>query len=948
MNVSLKALFALTVLLASSYCFANWSEGDTRDLLAMEKNHQWEQAVKLADHFVSANHTQTALATHIEHLHETTRALSLAESYQQNNMPEQALKLLKDILKTLQSSATPLDAHLLIALNEHINILEAPQIKALSDEIKALLEKATTLRAKGNYVEAGKILDHILSTSAENLPPDLRNQAQRQKLDNQLQILAATNKHVQSQLEAVQALNKHSKYDDALTILNNILTIPANEVDSTLKNQAQSLKLQTELDKLRAGKPAFVQQLKNTLQEGSEKLLQMLIYIAAALAAFFLLRFVWNNLRPKSVAMEIALQDQTTVTGDPVTSNTALSHELDQTLRRLVKGDAETADLGGLMDLDASGLPSAPQPSGSFETFATHIDTTPVTIGPFSLSPRQLLLYLALLFRPRYESTLSGTLSRDGEDYVLNLKKLANRRRGIAEQLFEARAATRTLAVQQIATQLLVSLADTKITDDWRSLQAYIQAEREMAREIVTVAAQDRASDLSKAQAALQTALLIDPANWLARYRLATVLRKLGQNLAAKQQFDYVGWMLCSDEILQHRHLATYVKHSPLFPCLLIHNRAVCEAKIGSMDTKEGKLGATTSAIETFSYLVQTIKQLTSADNLRSACDDLIECGPKPDDSAVPGDVKKLIQQFLEKLYKEKTLVIPETSVIELLMLIRAARSAALGDWLEYEYNKYQFSASPDDDLINTIYQWINRNEDWFYVQRLALKTANWSTYALAHASAQNARGRASYLMRDWHSAQNFLQWAAGYHLPANFPEPYINLAALYLRRQAYLSKRWMELAEDNLNKALDLSPNSKKGRYLLGKLYYFRRLEDKQYEDKALEEFAKAGSDSWSLYRAADILVERNELSTAAQKLKLSIDLANTVDWRYRLYLTTIMKLARDNQATPNQIREARQAAMKLHKEGYRKRLREFGAETVRNLDKLIEQAGKQARPGA
>jgi hypothetical protein len=877
---SAPAVFIVLLLIVDfSHPLAASKDQAEAQLFQAEQEYQLQNALDISKQIKEPGEE---LSRHITHLSETARVVELADIYQQNQKPEKALELLNTQLTLLVKDGSSMDKHLVSALLNQILRIQAPAANANKADVKASFDLARTLRDAKNFDAAISLLT-----------------------------------------EAAKKFSANS--------------------NSPLKQQVEAELRATKREKAISEQPEFIKGIHTTITEGGSKLLETLLYIIIGFVLFLLARYIWRHRCIKD-ATEIVLQDLTSANNNILEGNSALSQALEETLGKLINGGDECADVGGIMDLDSSSLPSAPAPRG-FDAFAAHIDTTAVAIGPFSLTPRQLFTYLTYLFTCRYASSLTGSLIKENEEYVLHIEQRSIHAIVQGDNIFIARSKSRSDVLEQMATQLLVSLAQQKITDDWRSLHAYRQAEQLLTKELSIDSTNERTDNLKKAKKTLQTALLIDPANWLARYRLATVQRTLGDNITAKQQFDYVGSMLCSSEILDNRYLRRYVEQSPIFPLLVLHNRAVCEAKQGSAEAREGKTRSTLAAISTFSYLATKIQKITKSEKIISACQSVLNDGPDLDVNIVPSDVKKLIKRFIALFYIKNHAQPSDTDLNRLIMLIRAARTAALGDLLEYHVRMQRYNLKYTKDAKNvyqsdTIFKWIVDNEDWFYDKRYTLESKNWTTYALAHATTQNTRGRACYLMRKWNDARNYLSWATEYHIPANFPDPYINLAALYLKKTTYLAKDWISRTEELLTKALELSPLSKKARYLLGKLYYLQRDIDTEYEKKALEQFKLAGNDSWSLYRAADILLSRQETALAMQKLKLSVELADVVDWRYRYYVSTILELADTNAATLEELREARYAARDLEKEGFSKRLRKFGADASVSLAKHIKDA--------
>jgi tetratricopeptide (TPR) repeat protein len=146
-----------------------------------------------------------------------------------------------------------------------------------------------------------------------------------------------------------------------------------------------------------------------------------------------------------------------------------------------------------------------------------------------------------------------------------------------------------------MARRIAFELATVKITPSWRSYQEYSQAIDELhARDAETAAkvpqvaqapgggaggqavAQppppNRQAQLEQARDGFQRALDFDQGNLMARFNLATVQRKLGDNDAAESQFAFVERMI--DNALPDSPLDRFRRKYPEFKNAVRYNRA--------------------------------------------------------------------------------------------------------------------------------------------------------------------------------------------------------------------------------------------------------------------------------------------------------------------------------------------------------------------------------------
>lgn len=210
------------------------------------------------------------------------------------------------------------------------------------------------------------------------------------------------------------------------------------------------------------------------------------------------------------------------------------------------------------------------------EVAAVLPEGSPVQLGPFSLSPRQVFASLQSLFHRPSSTLLRGALSVQDEEVVLCVEKLVG---GETVERWEVREKTRALAVQQMALRIVFDLAQERVTRDWDSFRELNQG-MDLLRTGVKEESQSQA--LASAARHFQRSLRLDPANWLARFYLATVERRLGRNEMAAQHFNLL------KELPARRpdgNFAHFLARQPQFAPVLEYNRLVALSKANNEKT---------------------------------------------------------------------------------------------------------------------------------------------------------------------------------------------------------------------------------------------------------------------------------------------------------------------------------------------------------------------------
>jgi hypothetical protein len=164
-----------------------------------------------------------------------------------------------------------------------------------------------------------------------------------------------------------------------------------------------------------------------------------------------------------------------------------------------------------------------------------------VSFGPLSINPLQLINLFQPFFRRRYRYELIGTVSASGSNIAcaVHLDR-APKKPSLPHSSWQSVGSgsdPKAQAIRAVAMQILVDLDPEAgaITGNWHSLNSLregLEAMQNQGRDQET-----RRAVWQQARACFQDSVLTDPGNWLARFNLGTVLRKLGLNAMAAEQF---------------------------------------------------------------------------------------------------------------------------------------------------------------------------------------------------------------------------------------------------------------------------------------------------------------------------------------------------------------------------------------------------------------------------
>jgi tetratricopeptide (TPR) repeat protein len=264
----------------------------------------------------------------------------------------------------------------------------------------------------------------------------------------------------------------------------------------------------------------------------------ILAYMTPLAAITFLARLTFNRFWIRN-GIRLEMEDRSS----PLASSTANATLTDQLRREmelpLPLRTGFRIDRGSDDDGSSLGQIRLSVPLRELET--AFVASAPLAFGPLSINPIQIIAALKPAFRRRCKYEMSGALSTNGLDMVC---RVALDRKPRDSKLTTAEwegtgmgPETRRQALRSAATQILIDLdaQARKITWNWRSLNALREGMDQLQRSTRDPAT--RKSVLIQARTCFQDAVLHDPGNWLARFNLGIVLRKMGLNLLAVDQF---------------------------------------------------------------------------------------------------------------------------------------------------------------------------------------------------------------------------------------------------------------------------------------------------------------------------------------------------------------------------------------------------------------------------
>jgi tetratricopeptide (TPR) repeat protein len=557
-------------------------------------------------------------------------------------------------------------------------------------------------------------------------------------------------------VERAAALAAAGRYDEALALYRDVADRKSDDLSPALIQQARLGRAEAEAGKARAATPTFRRTLLEAMTKALQTFLQgILLFLGGALVLWGLLSM--PRFLPARDETAIRVEDLTV----PPSDREAMSRELTREVARGLQGKslgAAGASLDEVEDVDAPGFGNIAvvvQELVGLEDLVQ--DATPLSVGPFSMSPRQLLTYFRNALRRRSKYTLSGALWRRGDVTGVLIQRLGSDGQAIAGDLWETSAegvAARSSVVRDVSTQVAFFLGSSRITASWHSFRQHQRAMDVLAAAPPT---QDLETRLDEALDLLESSVRHDPGNCVSRFNFARVLRKLGRNSEAERHFELVDRMVSTDTPTQPQLLRSFLQQHPEFALVVRYNRAVALSKVG------------------------TWRSVKSAERLLTACSEQLTSTPLDDGSRT-----------------------------RLAMLVRSALITVSGWqaetlWDREDNDKARARARTQLSDIEAQARQLEQEPN----------TSDLKAHAFATAIAYNAFGRLATLLGDYHKASNALSTALT--LMPDLVDLQINLAELERLRKS--DDDWPRRAEAHLRRAVKMSPSNQKAHYLLGRL---------------------------------------------------------------------------------------------------------------------------------
>jgi tetratricopeptide (TPR) repeat protein len=602
------------------------------------------------------------------------------------------------------------------------------------------------------------------------------------------------------------------------------------------------------------------------------------ILIIGAVWVLLLLRRLWRLLPPRRGTI-VVVEDLVADLKDRQTASHVLSRRLLTEITSLGSTEGgEIAEIDETGDLDGTFVANLRIAGEGVEKLDSLAEgETAVSVGPLSFSLKQLGYYLGSLFRRRSEYELVGSLT-EGRDRVM----FTVENQGPAGQVLNRWHSTRNgdhaadEAVRDVAMQIVVGLGRSTATADWRSFRDYRDALDVLG---TSSDAPDPRARLESARALLARSLDRDPLNPLARFYLATVNRKLGDNDEAVEQFRLL-------ESFATRQDSGWLEHfkvvHPEFRRVVRYNLATSLLKLEARKAQREALRIVNGLVEQF---------------------------------AKPGPVP-----------------LADSPEYRFGVLVRSAQAWALTFRLERELNRQEpDTKSPDArqayraQLLSEIESVRNSIQG-----AVPASTTASAVYAGALATAETAFGRASELLGRQKDA--FEAYRRATTLLPDLVDPQLNLVELLFDLKEF---GWQEQAEAAIRQTLAVDPSNLRAEYLYGRLCADPSVA--RYEE-AKEHLTRAGSYPEALFLHAQIVAEQEgDLPGALKLLDRAIALAPAPGHRLLSYVNFVLQLAREGRADRDLLLRARERANRLATDGITGRFRRRGAELREELDAAL-----------
>lgn len=358
-------------------------------------------------------------------------------------------------------------------------------------------------------------------------------------------------RHREALRDAVTTLSAVQVYEHAkeLKVADSLLAQLSSRLDPVRDVYVNAV-VQRQLASVRAmeapapkSKPGFFASLWSDAKSSAKTVLRWLIVVAGfvlLITAVGLIGKVIRSARSRRKGIGAALEDLTVEAAQRSEANRALGREFAVAIAAASQDAVEgpRAEIDVARDLDGSVSLNVRVSGDELAAIEPYLDDgSPVKVGPISVSPRQLIAFLELTFRPPYEYELRGYLATSGSTSRLVVELERRGRPPLRWASLGEGDGGRVSAVLETARRVLFEAATHPISASWPSVAAYRAARTSLAS---VDDPSDRPAALEGARRLLERALGHDPGNALARFELGTVLRKLGRNADALAQYEFI------------------------------------------------------------------------------------------------------------------------------------------------------------------------------------------------------------------------------------------------------------------------------------------------------------------------------------------------------------------------------------------------------------------------
>ncbi|CAM2011164.1 tetratricopeptide repeat protein [Acanthopleuribacter pedis] len=243
-----------------------------------------------------------------------------------------------------------------------------------------------------------------------------------------------------------------------------------------------------------------------------------------------------------------------------------------------------------IVDIDFSSklnfrIPKSSQPI----QLPNELVASPITIGSVTLSNSLINFLMRTFVVQPAGDTLEGVIFKVENNYVFDLSLHLNPSLLTKKDppRLSGRGPDLNRVIQEVAAKYIIHQSARKqtlwLTDNWKSLHDYLEGE--------TLLWAPAGNDLEKARRCLERAVGHDPANWMARYRLALQLGTMGNHEGGNIQFRYLEMFFFEgrNTPMQSR-LEAFISAEPFFPFQVRYNRLILMAQSRSRAVRNQSL----------------------------------------------------------------------------------------------------------------------------------------------------------------------------------------------------------------------------------------------------------------------------------------------------------------------------------------------------------------------